>query len=237
MNETIVKRYEAKNNIENMGDWLRHKYIDEQLTMGEIMKLLNTNANRTITSFLNYYDIPVRHGSEAIKTQYIGKKGIKRKEISRNIANTCLKTKESRDILRKAMKSDEYINKCRIAKLGELNGMYGISGEDNVLWNPNKTRLERQKDRKLLENARWRKEIFERDNYTCQLTGDRKGHYLVAHHLNSYNSNTEDRFNIDNGITILESIHKLFHKQYGYGNNTKAQFEEFKSLLSIKGAN
>lgn len=233
MNESIVKKYEMKNNIDNIGEWLRTKYIDEQLTMREIMKLLNTNSNRTITSFFNYYNISVRHGSEAIKTQYIGKKGIRRKEISRQVANNFLQTKESRDSLRESMKSDEYINKCSIVKVGKLNPMYGVTGEQNVLWNSEKTREQRQKDRKLHENWQWRKDIFERDNYTCQITGERKGNYLIVHHLNSYNSDIANRFNIDNGITILENIHKLFHHQYGYGNNTKEQFEEFKQNYKL----
>ena len=100
-------------------------------------------------------------------------------------------------------------------------------GENHYNWNPNLTDEDRQ-DRRLIEGYNdCRKQVFERDNYTCQITGI-KGGKLVMHHLNSYNSDKEHRTDVNNCITLLKEVHKLFHKEYGYGNNTKEQFEEFK---------
>jgi 5-methylcytosine-specific restriction endonuclease McrA len=99
------------------------------------------------------------------------------------------------------------------------------------MFNPNITSIQREKmyiDKRDEGYAFWRRKVYERDHFTCQITGIKKSGDLVAHHLNSYNSDIKCRFNIDNGITLLSSIHKLFHKQYGYGNNTREQFEEFK---------
>ena len=115
---------------------------------------------------------------------------------------------------------------------GENSPLYGTKrpdmlGENNPSWNKDLTDKDRE-DRRLIEELKtWKQNVFKRDDYTCQVTGKR-GTELNCHHLNSYHWDKENRTNIDNGITILKDIHKLFHHIYGYKNNTKEQFEEFK---------
>ena len=71
----------------------------------------------------------------------------------------------------------------------------------------------------------WINSVYKRDNYICQVTGKRG--LIHAHHLEAWNSNKELRYDIDNGITLLFSVHSEFHKKYGKGNNTREQFKEF----------
>jgi hypothetical protein len=105
-------------------------------------------------------------------------------------------------------------------------------GENHPGWNPNKSNEDRIKDRHLFEYFEWRKQVFERDNYTCQICGKRGGK-LNAHHLDAWHWCEEKRFVIENGITLCNEHHNprvigSFHDLYGNKNNTKEQFEEYK---------
>lgn len=102
----------------------------------------------------------------------------------------------------------------------------GWEGKNNPRYNSELTNEERIHNRDTLRNVTWRKEVYKRDDYTCQCCGKR-GYKLNAHHLNGYRWCKSERFDIDNGITLCEKCHKLFHKEYGYGNNTKEQFNEW----------
>lgn len=104
------------------------------------------------------------------------------------------------------------------------------SGEEHHNYNPDITDEDRMARRQPFDNkvGKWRNNVFARDDYTCNLCRQIGG-TLNAHHLNSWDSFPEERFDIDNGITLCEDCHKAFHVEYGYGKNTKEQFEEFAS--------
>ena len=103
-----------------------------------------------------------------------------------------------------------------------------LRGELSPQYNPNLTDEERIANRDYMEYAEWRNKVFERDNYTCQRCGQRQGD-INAHHLNSFHWDKEHRTDINNGITLCTSCHKLFHKEYGSRNNTKEQYNEWTS--------
>ena len=115
-------------------------------------------------------------------------------------------------------------HRCRIC------AVEGGRGENSARWNPNLTERERQKKRSLLPvNGEWAYIVKERDSFTCQICGDNRGGNLVSHHLESYKNNPSLRTVLDNGITLCRKCHKKFHSIYGYGNNTKEQFNGFEN--------
>lgn len=61
----------------------------------------------------------------------------------------------------------------------------------------------------------WRKQLFERDNYICQMCGDRskKNHfvYLIPHHIKGVTYFPDEAFNVENGITVCLDCHRLIH--------------------------
>ena len=104
-----------------------------------------------------------------------------------------------------------------------------LVGENGCNYKPNLTDEDRQ-ERRLIEGySKWVYNVKFKYKFTCQCCGDNKGGNLESHHLNSYNWDKENRTNIDNGVCLCKKCHKLFHKIYGCGNNTKEQFEEFKN--------
>lgn len=54
-----------------------------------------------------------------------------------------------------------------------------------------------------------------------------------AHHLNGFLNYKEQRFLPENGVCLCAMCHKLFHIEYGSGDNTAEQFESFKRSLSV----
>lgn len=100
-------------------------------------------------------------------------------------------------------------------------------GEEHPHYNPYLTEEDRKKRKHqngLLKI--WRNRVFKRDDYTCLICGC-KGGDLNAHHLNSWNKYKEERFKVNNGVTLCKECHAAFHKIYGRGNNTKEQLTEF----------
>jgi len=108
------------------------------------------------------------------------------------------------------------------------------SGENHPNWNPELTdedRMQDRQDHRLIPGyTEWRKAVFEKDNYTCQICGKRGGS-LAAHHLYNWSDYPDLRLDIDNGVTLChgkDSCHMKFHATYGKKNNTEEQFKEFK---------
>src|SRR3990167_4778238 len=61
--------------------------------------------------------------------------------------------------------------------------------------------------RKSSEYKEWRKKVFERDKYTCQLCGI-KGGDLEVDHIKTFFEFPELRFSLGNGRTLCISCHK-----------------------------
>lgn len=108
-----------------------------------------------------------------------------------------------------------------------------MKGENSPTWNPDLTYEDRLDRRLYPKYYDFLVKVIERDNYTCDICGkhSKRGNGLNAHHLNGYNWDKKNRTNPDNGITLCKDCHTDFHKLYGYGNNTKQQYIEFKKSV------
>ena len=134
-----------------------------------------------------------------------------------------------RELRRREMKGNKYalgnkLSEERRKEIAEFMSQ-NRSGPNNPNWKGGVT-PEDKKIRKSVEYKLWRKTVFERDKYTCQVTG-KQGGDLVVHHILNFAEHPELRFAVDNGITMSRYIHNKFHKIYGRKHNTREQLEEF----------
>lgn len=104
-------------------------------------------------------------------------------------------------------------------------------GEKHYRWNPLLTEEDRKRNASRLTMPKykdWRNNVFKRDGYKCVICGYKKiKNKIIPHHLNSWDKYIDERFDVNNGVTLCENHHIDFHKAYGYGNNTKEQFDEY----------
>lgn len=79
------------------------------------------------------------------------------------------------------------------------------TGKDNPKWRGGGSEREVAKGR--IEYKQWRKAVFERDNYTCQICKERGGK-LNADHIKPWMLFPKLRYVIDNGRTLCFDCHK-----------------------------
>ncbi len=85
-----------------------------------------------------------------------------------------------------------------------------LSKEKNPAWKDGVA-----KNSKLLRTTtafqEWRRKVFERDNYTCQICF-RRGGLLEPHRIRNMATHPELAFDINNGITLCIGCHKKVDK-------------------------
>lgn len=105
------------------------------------------------------------------------------------------------------------------------------TGVNSPTYNPNLTDEQRKENESRSNDREWvacATRVKKRDNNTCQCCGHEQEKGMIAHHKNGWDNFEEQRYDDNNVVTLCESCHKEFHHIYGYGNNTKEQYEEFK---------
>lgn len=176
------------------------------------------NLNRVDISTHNMYILVKQN------TPYLLKEGQVYEGKYENYVFLCFDHGEFTSILNNVIRRGTGCQKCRYESM---------LGENHPNWKPDREDDERLRRREFAEYYDWRRNVFQRDDFTCQLC-ENKGVTLVTHHLNSWNWAKDQRLDLDNGITLCEDCHLDFHKTYGFGDNTKEQFEEYRKN-TLKG--
>jgi len=77
-----------------------------------------------------------------------------------------------------------------------------------------------------LDYATWRRAVYGRDDFTCQVCGKRGG-AIEAHHINNFAEHEDKRFDIENGATLCDPCHKKFHSIFSNRHNTLQELQTF----------
>jgi len=102
------------------------------------------------------------------------------------------------------------------------------SGVNNSRYNSSLTSDERAVTRNFREYRKWRLDVYNKDNFTCQKCGECGGK-LNAHHILGYARYKDARLLVDNGETLCYRCHKEFHKLYGIVRFTDKDYWEWLS--------
>lgn len=107
-------------------------------------------------------------------------------------------------------------------KIGKAN-----SGENSCNWKggiTSKDKIQRSKFRNTMQ-----KQIFERDNYTCQLCGIRGG-FLQVDHIQSWKDCIEGRFDLENCRTLCQKCHYKLTFKREMPKDVKTWGQNFKQI-------
>lgn len=206
-------------------------YYDEDLSTREISNKFDMNAETIRRRMIEY--------------------GIERKDKTRNFGgwNKGL-TKENNESIKKQAKELSETRK-RMFDNNELkhwnegrkwseevkdkisNTLKGkLTKEKNPNWKGGYFNTEIGLERARLNGTRdydkWRKYVFERDNYACQLCGKESEGDIQAHHIVPMKNNLSLCLDKKNGITLCESchIHRVNNHEYEYKDYFEMKVKE-----------
>lgn len=129
--------------------------------------------------------------------QYKGKIGFKFSEETKNKISVANKKAYQDPVLRLEISRRQIglNNSARESMLGDKNPLWkgGVTSENHKI-------------RKSLQMKEWRRAVFKRDNFTCQICGQVGGN-LNADHIKQFAHYPELRFDLSNGRTLCKPCH------------------------------
>lgn len=209
-------------------DWLTSQYWDKERPARDIsIELYNTDKNSpNVLGWMKKLNIPARNRSDAVALQW-KENHERRKQAGIDAVKNMGAGTPGREKLLLYMETDEYKQKISDANSGERNGM----------WNSELTEEEREKQKRHARRypgyQDFRKSVYERDKYTCQICFDATGGNLVVHHLNGFHWDEIGRTDTNNGVTLCNDCHNEFHKIYGRRDNNFFQFSQFQTSKTL----
>jgi len=184
----------------------------------ETKRLISKNRKGKATG-INHPMYGKHHTDESKKKNRLAHLGKKMNLKTRMKISMALKGKQPKNIVAGWNRGIKTGNIPKTAfKLGDKR----IVGKNNPNWKGGISKLNKTKRQLEMETSRyknWRKFVFERDGYTCQIC-EEAGKRLRANHIKRYVDYKELRTEKNNGITICENcdVKWVLHREKDWEN-------------------
>lgn len=83
-------------------------------------------------------------------------------------------------------------------------------------------------DRSSLQYKAWTGAVKLRDEFVCKICGSTTN--LHAHHCYSISDFPDQMWELNNGITMCDKCHKMFHSKYGHKDISHETIQKFKNF-------
>lgn len=123
--------------------------------------------------------------------------------------NKCAKGKTFEEIFGKE-KAAQMKLKMSLAHTGAKrpwNSVPGRTGENHPRWYKDRTKVKRKDQRNDPAYKVWRKAVWSRDNFVCQLKDGNCAGKIISHHILPWRSHADARYDVKNGITLCHYHH------------------------------
>lgn len=245
--EMTMKKYKDKN-------WLKRKYHDELKTQKEMAKEANCHR-KTISKWLHKFNLnnpKIQYERQKGKNhpRWLGKQKdyicpicgqqfrayhnnpkycsvtckakAQRKEKKTLVCDYC---GEQYQVHPSVVKWNRIRNRTKNFCSSECRNAF-FTGKNNSQWVQDRSKL-KCRPNKLKKHKQWRRKIFERDNHTCILCGERGG-YLEPHHIKRWADYPDLRYEVINGITLCYDCHR---EVTGHEEDYENRFQEYLESL------
>lgn len=207
---------------------LYKKYHIEKKPASDVAKIFGCERSAVLRR-MREIGFPVRHHNDT-------KRGVPAKHLIINLPASEVIEEYSKEYTSAASVARKFgVSACVIVRILAENGIdrkpismvVDRRKEKHPGWNPEKTEDERVKSRNNHALVLWMNDVYIRDGYSCVKCGDSSGGNLNAHHISPYWRHKELRTDVNNGVTLCETCHKLFHDTYGWKYFSADDFCEF----------